>query len=193
MKTAILILAAGESSRMGEAKQLLPIGETTLLGLAIEGALKSKADNVYCVLGANSEAIQKSINRYTIEIIINKNYQLGLSSSIKEGLKYLESKDYDAILMMLADQPNVDARYLNKLIDENHKQPAKIIASSYAGLFGVPAIFPKSYFKQLLQLNGDKGAYTILNSPKTEVIKIDVTKLKDIDTKEDFLDFLDSL
>jgi molybdenum cofactor cytidylyltransferase len=193
MKTAILILAAGESSRMGESKQLLPIGETTLLGRAIEGALKSKTDKVYCVVGANSDAIQKSIQHYAIEIIHNNYYQLGLSSSIIEGVKYLESKNYDAILMMLGDQPKVDIQYLNQLIDELNKQPSKIIASSYAGISGVPAIFPKSYFKQLLHLKGDKGANPVLNSPKTEVIKIDSTKLKDIDTKEDYLDFLDSL
>jgi molybdenum cofactor cytidylyltransferase len=193
MKTAILILAAGKSSRMGTAKQLLPVGKTTLLGLAIESAIQSKADKTYCVIGANSEAIQKSIERYAVEMIQNNDYQLGLSSSIKKGLEYLESKHYDAILIMLADQPKVDTAYLNQFIDELHKQPSKIIASSYSGVYGVPAIFPKSYVDQLLLLKGDKGAKDFLNSSKAQVIQLNNNQLTDIDTNQDYIDFLNSI
>jgi molybdenum cofactor cytidylyltransferase len=178
---------------MGQAKQLLPIGKTTLLGLAIEEALNSKADKVYCVLGANFEDIKKSIEHYPIEIIKNKDYQLGLSSSINKGVTHLESKDYDAILIMLADQPNLDSKYHNQLIDEHHKQPDKIIASSYSGLNGVPAVFPKSYFDKLLNLKGDKGAKDLLNASKTEVLGYNTNQLIDIDTTEDYINFLNSI
>lgn len=193
MKTAILILAAGKSSRMGKVKQLLPIGNTTLLGLAIERALKTNADKTYCVLGANSEVIQKSIKHYPVEIIMNKDYLLGLSSSITKGISYLKSKDYDALLIMLADQPNLDAKYLNQLMDEHHKEPTKIIASYYDGLFGVPAIFPKVYFNQLLNLKGDKGAKHFLNASKGEVLGCNTDQLTDIDTNQDYKDFLNAI
>jgi molybdenum cofactor cytidylyltransferase len=193
MKTAILILAAGESSRMGEAKQLLPIGNKTLLGIAIEGALKSKADSVYCVLGAHSEVIQKTIKHYSIKIIDNNEYQLGLSSSIIKGIDCLKTEHFDNVLIMLGDQPNVDQAYLNQLMDAHHNNPTKIITSSYDGSFGVPAIFPKSYFNQLLHLKGDKGAKNFLNSAKVEVLGYNSDQLTDIDTTKDYLDFLNSM
>lgn len=193
MKTAIVILAAGKSSRMGRAKQLLAIGNKTLLVLAVESAMQSKADKTYCVLGAHFEAIQKSIEHYSVEIIMNANYHLGLSSSIIAGLKHLEDQHYDSILIMLADQPKVDANYLNQLIEESIKQPSKIIASSYSGLSGVPAVFPKIYYNELLNLKGDKGAKVFLNSSKTEVIQIDSIPLIDIDTADDYSEYLNSL
>lgn len=192
MKTAILILAAGSSTRMGKAKQLLPFGKTTLLGLAIENALQSKVNKVYCVLGANAKAIQKSIGHYPIKIITNSEYHLGLSSSIKAGIEHLKLEAYDAILIMLADQPNVDVQYLNQFLIEINEQPTKIIASNYSGSFGVPAIFPKSFYPELQELSGDKGAKTFLNSLNEDVVKIDSLKLSDIDTPQDYLDFLES-
>jgi molybdenum cofactor cytidylyltransferase len=128
-----------------------------------------------------------------VEIIQNCDYELGLSSSIKKGLNFIKSKGYDAILIMLADQPKVDTDYLNHFIDEIQKQPSKIIASSYSGISGVPAIFPKAYFNQLLHLKGDQGAKQLLNSPKSEVISFTTNKLTDIDTKQDYLDYLNSI
>ncbi len=193
MKTAVLLLAAGKSSRMGRVKQLLPIGDKTLLEIAIKSAIQSKADKTYCVLGAHFEAIQKSIEDYPVEIILNTNYHSGLGSSIIAGLKHLEDKHFQSILIMLADQPEVDANYLNQLIDESSKQPSKIIASSYSGLSGVPAVFPKQYYNELLNLKGDKGAKDFLNSSTTEVIQIDSIPLIDIDTTEDYSAYLNSL
>lgn len=193
MKTAVVILAAGKSSRMGRTKQLLPIGNKTLLALAVESAIQSIADKTYCVLGAYSEVIQKSIEQYPIEIIMNTNYHLGLSSSIVAGLNHIEYKHYDSLVIMLADQPKVDTQYLNKLIDESHKQPSKIIASSYSGISGVPAVFPKIYYKELLNLKGDKGAKAFLNSAEMEIIQIDSIPLVDIDTADDYSKYLNSL
>lgn len=190
---AILILAAGKASRMGKIKQLLPVGKTTLLGLAIENALNSKADKVYCVLGANSEIIQKSIEHYPIDVILNENYSLGLSASISKGVDYLKTEDFDAILIMLGDQPNADANYLNLLMDEHQSQPTKIVASSYNGIFGVPAIFPRTYFYQLLHLKGDKGAKDFLNAANNKVLSCKTDQLTDIDTTQDYLDFLNSM
>ncbi|MEH6535117.1 MAG: nucleotidyltransferase family protein [Psychroserpens sp.] len=193
MTISILILSAGSSSRMGTTKQLLPIGKTTLLGISIENAIQSKANKIFCVLGANAKNIQQSLVQYDIEVITNNNHNEGLSSSIIEGIQYIEDKNFDAVLIMLGDQPKVDSNYLNALISSFKKNPTKISASDYSNNIGVPAIFPKTFFKQLQCLKGDKGAKDFLNTHKTQVIPIKSDKLVDIDTQEDYLNFLRSL
>jgi len=194
MNIAVLILAAGNSSRMGSPKQLLPVGKKTLLGIAVESALKSKANTTYCVLGANAEKIAKSLEHYNVELILNPDYNKGLSSSITAGIDYIFPLNFDAVLVTLGDQPFVDSIFLNKMIDSFHKNPLLISASRYAKNFGVPAIFPKSYFQQLQKLDGDKGAKELLNSQKTPIRAIQtqiITDLFDIDTPKDYTAFKD--
>lgn len=186
MKIAALILAAGMSSRMGTAKQLLPYKQTTLLGWAIENAIKSEVHTVYCVLGANAEEIAPTISKHHIEIIHNQDYQKGLSSSITSGIDHIKALDYDAVFIMLCDQPNVNDTYINTLLSKFQLNPNHIVASCYKNIKGVPAVFPKKQFSNLLSLKGDKGAKLLLNtdsSVKSIETSID---LFDIDTPEDY-------
>lgn len=193
MNIAILILAAGTSTRMGTAKQLLPVRDKTLLGLTIENAINSKANQVFCVLGANAETIEQSIKKYTIEIINNSNYKNGLSSSITEGIIYIITRNFDAVLIALGDQPKVESNYLNTLIDSFKNNPTQISASNYSNNAGVPAIFPKHYFEQLKHLKGDKGARELLNSHKDDIILFKTNQLIDIDTKQDYDNLLKAM
>ncbi|WGH74256.1 nucleotidyltransferase family protein [Tenacibaculum tangerinum] len=191
--TVILIMAAGSASRMGKTKQLLPYKNTTLLEHAIEQAQKSVVKNVYCVLGANKETIQEKIKHHPIEIIYNPNYKNGLSTSIAKGIEYIQEKNFDTVLIMLADQPHVTFEYLNSLIEISEKNPLKIIASKYQHTVGVPAIFPKKYFHNLMNLKGDKGAKSFLESPTAEIIKTTISNnLVDIDTPEDYKNLLEN-
>ena len=185
--TAILILAAGSASRMGKMKQLLPYKNTTLLEWAIEQAQKSIVKNVFCVLGAHKEAIEKQLTTKPIEVIYNPNYKNGLSTSIVEGINLLQKHNFDNALIMLADQPHVTSEYLNSLIETSKKNPSNIIASSYQESAGVPAVFPKNYFNELLNLKGDKGAKSFLLQHNDDVIKVNSHQnLLDIDTPEDY-------
>lgn len=185
-KTATLILAAGKSSRMGSPKQLLPYKTTTLLGWTVEQALQSKTNAVFCVIGANATPIKKSIEKYPIEIIFNANFNNGLSTSIVAGINYLKNKKFDTVLILLADQPNVTAHYLNELITASKENKTKIIASTYNESVGVPAVFPKQYFQQLLKLSGDTGAKKILEKHQKEIISIKPINLIDIDTVNEY-------
>ena len=185
MKIAILILAAGESKRMHDIKQLLPWKKTTLLGNAIEQALKSKATQVYVVLGANANKITPTIAPYNIQSIENKNWKNGLGNSIACGVNYIKETPhhYDAILITLADQPLIKAAYYNLLIDEYAKKEAKIIASEINNTPSVPAIFDALYFENLTQLTEDKGAKEILRTAQKEVYMLrSDTNLIDLDT-----------
>jgi len=186
MRLAVLILAAGSSTRMGEPKQLLPVGDTTLLGVAIKNALQSNADEIYCVLGANEAKIKKSISIFNVETIFNPKHKDGISSSIAEGIRFLKLKNFDAVVIALGDQPFVDPEFLNRLIDTYKNNPQFIIASGYENNNGVPAVFPKVYFDKLMKLKGDKGAKEFLNSKNHSILVLDSEKIDDIDTIKDY-------
>lgn len=191
MKIAALILAAGMSSRMGTAKQLLPYKHTTLLGWTIENAVKSEVNAVYCILGANAEEIASNISKYNVETIHNQDYQKGLSSSIISGIKHIKTLDYDAVFIMLCDQPGVNDMYINALVSKFKSKPNHIIASRYKNIKGVPAIFPKEQFSNLLNLKDDKGAKLLLNTSNKLVTTVETPiDLFDIDTPNDYKDFI---
>ncbi|KAF9659705.1 nucleotidyltransferase family protein [Tenacibaculum sp. ZH5_bin.1] len=186
-KTAILILAAGSASRMGKIKQLLPYKNTTLLEWTIEQAQKSTIKNVFCVLGANKDAIEKKLTTNAIITIYNPKHQDGLSTSIIKGIEFLQEHNFDNALIMLADQPHVTSEYLNSLIKVSKRNPSKIITSNYQGSVGVPAVFPKEYFNKLLNLKGDKGAKNFLLQHDDNIFKVNSSlNLLDIDTPEDY-------
>ena len=184
---AIVIVAAGSSSRMKNTKQLLPLGKTTLLGNAIVQAKASAAEEVITILGANLQKISSEIARFNINIIENKQWEKGIGSSIAAGMKYmLEKKNYKAAIIMLADQPLIDSEYLNQLIQIFEQNPFRIVATKYPKSNGVPALFPSQYFEQLSELTGDVGAKYLLNG-ETSVVTIDAgNKIVDIDTPYDY-------
>ncbi|BAO76964.1 nucleotidyltransferase family protein [Winogradskyella sp. PG-2] len=189
---SILILAAGNSNRMGTSKQLLPVGKTTLLGVTIENALLSNANKVYCVLGANAKIITESISNYNVDTIFNSKYKSGLSSSIVKGIEHIEEENLDAVLILLGDQPFIESIYINEIIDAYTKHDKTIIASLYKTSLGVPALIPKKYFNDLLKLKGDNGAKSFFKTQKENIISIKNGKLMDIDTKEQYQDFINS-
>lgn len=175
---------------MGTPKQLLKWGNTTLLGNAIETALKLSVKEMIVVLGANYNAIKKELGHYPITILNNEDWQKGLGKSLAFGVEYITSskQKVDGILVTLADQPLINAEFLNKLIDEFNKKEHPIIATSYKNKkYGVPVIFDKIYFEELLALNDDYGAKHLLKKNKS-LAKILIPELEnlDLDLKADY-------
>lgn len=192
---AILVLAAGKSSRMKSIKQLEKVDNKTLLDITLEKTKQLFSKAVFCVLGANSEIIKKNINTRDITFIDNKNFETGLSSSIVAGLHHFkkEQLNFDGILMLLADQPAIEISYLKNMLHLFELNTDKIIASKYDTILGVPAIFPKNSFQELENLQGDKGAKAFLNDATNIVISPkEKTNLIDIDTKEQLKLFINS-
>lgn len=183
---AVLILAAGSSSRMGFPKQLLKWGKTTLLNHSIEQALGSKANSVFVVLGANYEAIMPIIQNKSAVVIKNEGWKSGLGNTISYGVGQILNQDFDGILLMLVDQPQVDTSLLNKLISAFEKSQKRIISTAYKkGTGGVPALFDKSYFKRLLLLSGERGGKQFIENNVSSVLLIEPKNpIKDIDTVE---------
>jgi molybdenum cofactor cytidylyltransferase len=185
---AVLVLAAGKSSRMNGIKQLEKINNKTLLDITLEKLKNIFFDEIYCVLGANADKIKAEITSENIQFIENLNYEKGLSSSIVSGIEYFkkETLNFDGIYILLADQPGIETAYLKSLLVLFKKHKDLIIASNYGNKLGVPAIFPKKYFPELLLIKGDKGAKEFINQRKNEVVYPESsTNFFDIDTKED--------
>jgi len=186
--TGLIILAAGCSSRLGEPKQNLVYEDKTLLQRAIDAANGSGCDPIIVVLGANADAIVPVISgQDDILIVINPEWEEGIASSIRTGLAEIEKDDrVSNVIIMLCDQPFVDAALLQKLI--RAKQSDKnIVACSYAGTIGVPALFDRILFVKLLKLQGQDGAKKILKDHPDDMATIEFDKGNiDIDTKDDY-------
>ncbi|MDT7830413.1 nucleotidyltransferase family protein [Pricia sp. S334] len=184
---AVLILAAGASSRMGLVKQLLPWKDTTLLGQTIQTATASDAASVTVVLGANAASIRNGIAKFEVGIVENSDWSAGLGSSIARGTDYLTDKDNkpDGILMMLADQPLIDTVYLNTMMVAFERGQRPIVATRYENRAGVPALFSASLFEELMALENDSGAKDIIE--EHDVLVLDSEGITvDIDTKSDY-------
>jgi len=192
---AVLILAAGASSRMGTPKQILPWKDTTLLGHAIRTAKASQTAKIFVVLGANSEEIRPTISEEGIVVLNNQNWQNGLGTSIAAGIEQFKTNEklYDAVLIMLVDQPLISADYLNQLIQSFHESKKGIVATAYGSRAGVPAIFSPTYFSELGKLNDDYGAKKILNNHDSDLITLYPKGIEqDVDTPDHYKALLKS-
>ena len=178
---AILILAAGTSSRLGEPKQLVKFQNKTLIQNSIEKALEVSS-NVTVVLGSNADLIIKEIIDYPISIVVNEEFEKGIGSSISYGISC--TKEFDKTLLMLCDQPFINSSHLQNLINDSNYSN-EIICSFYNNDVAVPAIFPKRFYKDLSALNTNKGAKAIIKKNIHKTVDLDDKLAFDVDTKED--------
>jgi len=187
----IVLLAAGSSSRLGKPKQLLLCREHTLLQHSIQTALASLAKRVIVVLGANADIIEKGITKENDRLvcITNDQWQEGLASSIRCGLQYLlrQMPEPQNVMFMVCDQPYINTELLDKLVTLQRQTGHSIVASKYAETTGIPAIFSRDLFPELLQLTGDRGARKLIHQQKEDVATVafpmgDI----DIDTMADY-------
>jgi CTP:molybdopterin cytidylyltransferase MocA len=185
-RVAAVILAAGGSSRFGEPKQLIELGGLPLVRKAAMSALEAGALPVVVVLGAENDQILPALEGLEdVRIALNSRWKSGLASSLAAGLSALaDDADVDGALIVLADQPFVDAHSLKNLLDAFG--PSRLVASSYSNTLGVPAVVGREFFVELMQLTGDRGAGPWLRARSSEVtqIPLPVSPL-DIDTKDD--------
>jgi len=184
----IVILAAGESRRLGKPKQLLQFEGKTLLRHAVKVAIETNY-KIAVVLGANFEKTKAEIEDLEIEICFNENWQNGMSSSIKTGLKkILETMpNLCAVIIQLCDQPFVNSSILKRLAETYKRTNTPIVACEYAETVGVPALFSCVIFDELFALSADEGAKQIIKKYSASVEKISVPEAEiDIDTMKDY-------
>lgn len=189
---ALIILAAGASRRLGFPKQTLLYKGRTLLEIAIEAGLKSKCQPVTVVLGANADKIEPGLQDYPINIIRNPDWETGMGSSIALAIKEIQNNaDITQTVIMLCDQPFVTSRLIDSLLYKQQEANKKIIACIYKDTIGVPVLFSRSLFGELILLQGQEGAKKILNAHADDIATIPFEKGGvDIDTVADYEELL---
>jgi molybdenum cofactor cytidylyltransferase len=175
MPVAAILLAAGESRRLGRPKQLLLYRGETLLNGAIRTATEAGASPVMAVLGAHFKMVVASIESRTVLPVHNDHWRQGMGSSVETGMRALGvcAPDATGVLLMGCDQPRLTADHLRALLEAFASNASPVIAaSSYAGIQGVPAVFPRETFAELRALGGDKGARSIIERAPCPVVAI---------------------
>ena len=182
-----LVLAAGDSSRFGSAKQLVRVAGRPLLHTAVTRAAEVTGNALIVVLGAGAARLAPLLKHSPGSIVINREWREGLGSSIRAGVAKLPPA-CNAVMLLLADQAAVTADDLRRLAGTWRKQPQCIAAALYGGVSGAPAIFPRSTFRELCELRGDLGARALLRRNAARVVRVPMPSAAvDIDTPEDLL------
>jgi molybdenum cofactor cytidylyltransferase len=180
-----LVLAAGGSTRLGQAKQLLPYGGAPLLGHVLQTARSCPFDQLLCVVGGASAEVRRWVDLREVEVVENEAYAEGCSSSIAAALEHVDVR-CDVLVLMLGDQPGVGVANVEALLDGRGDAPLAVCA--YRDGRGHPLAVARSMFGELASLHGDKGVWKLMDRFADEVaeVEIDGPIPLDVDTWEDY-------
>jgi molybdenum cofactor cytidylyltransferase len=183
--TTGLVLAAGGSTRLGASKQLLRLGSETLLGHVLWTARACRFDQLLCVLGAAAEEVRAAVDLDGVEVVENRAFGEGCSSSIATALRAVDPRS-QLLVLMLGDQPGVDARTVRALLAQRRGAP--IAACRYDDGRGHPLAFARSVFGELADLHGDKGVWRLLDVHAGMLAEVPIPGAvpRDVDTWEDY-------
>lgn len=183
-----VVLSAGESSRMGQPKALLPIDGQTFIE-RIVGALRDGAiERMVVVLGFNASELRGKIAHLPVEVVVNADYKQGQLSSLQTAIRYLESdKDCIGMMVHLVDHPYVEPRLVREMLGRFDQSKNLIVVPRHHGKRGHPVIFSRKLFQELLDAPMDQGAKAVVNAHRAETLEIDTEEVGitlDIDTPE---------
>ncbi len=188
-----ILLAAGESKRMGRLKPGLPLGNSTILEQSVDNLVHSRIDELIVVLGYRAQELMEKVAGRPVKTVINPDYEQGMSTSIIAGLHLVDDKA-QAVVFALADQPFIDSKIIDRLIDAFSHTSKGIVVPTYRGRRGHPVIFAVRYREELLRLRGDVGGKQIIKENADDVLEIPVDSESinvDIDTMSDYCAYLD--
>ncbi|MGH7367766.1 MAG: nucleotidyltransferase family protein [Candidatus Rokuibacteriota bacterium] len=159
-----LVLAAGASTRLGQPKQLLPFGRTTMLERVVgETGAAAALDQVVVVIGGAAAAVRERVNFGGATVVENPEFTEGCASSYRTGLAALDPRA-EAVVVLLGDQPGVDRGLVDLVVEAWRRGPAPIRLASYHGRLGHPMVFARSLFERLAALQGDKAAWKLVDA-----------------------------
>jgi molybdenum cofactor cytidylyltransferase len=183
-----MILAAGESKRMGKPKLLLPFGEKTIIETIVETVVSSKVEKTLVILGSDRETIEEKIKNSPVEIVYNPDFRSGMLSSVQCGFKAL-SEETRAVLVVLGDQPKTSTSVINKLIDAYRSSGKGIVLPVYKKERGHPVLIDVKYGEEVENLSPEIGLRgTVYNHPE-DILEVDVETpsiFQDIDDESDY-------
>ena len=183
-----LVLAAGESRRMGRTKLLLPFGQKTMIEAVISHVTRSQVNHIIVVLGADADKIKSKIKNLPIATVLNSNYKQGMLSSIKCGFHHLPEKT-EAVLVCLGDQPSIPSSVADQVIETYKKTKKGIVVPVYHKERGHPVLIDVKYKKEIEKLDPAIGLRQLVyNHPEDTVeVKVDTSSiLRDIDSVDDY-------
>jgi molybdenum cofactor cytidylyltransferase len=187
-KIGIIILAAGDSSRLGRPKQLLPFGGKTFLAHIVDEAVEANLEPVIVVTGAYAAEVGETLKERRITIVYNPHWEEGMASGIVAGLAELQSAlpHSRGVIVAVCDQPYLSANLLGELVEQFRVSGKNLVACAYGGTLGTPVLFGSRYFGELSALSGPEGARKLLKLYPDDVTAIHFPKGSiDIDTEED--------
>ncbi len=187
-RVGIIILAAGESRRMGKSKLLLPYGDSSIIETVVNHACLSSADHVLMVLGRDEKRIAGLVKDYDVQITPNPDFKSGMISSVKCGLKSLP-ENLDAVMILLGDQPMIGPPLLDELLQAYRQSKDRILVATYQGKRGHPLLFNAGFRKEILDFPSSKSLKDLLISHSADIREIETDApeiLRDIDTEEDY-------
>lgn len=187
-----IILAAGESTRMGFPKMLLPFRGSTIVEQVIENVINSQVDGTVVVLGAGSEEIRKVIVRWPVKHCYNESYKDGMLSSIKCGLRLLP-RHFEAVMVFPGDQPLIRPEIADMLISAFRATDKGIVVPAYGNRRGHPLLISGRYREALMSLDQEKGLRSLAHNYPGDVLEVETDDpdiLRDIDSQEDYLNVL---
>ncbi len=185
-----IVLSAGESSRMGRPKALLPIEGQTFLERIVAALKKTQVGKIIVVLGHDAENMTREIKHLPVEVLINSDYQLGQLSSLQTAVRHLQSDEHcDGMLVHLVDHPYIDGKLVDLMIERFYESTKLIVVPRYQGKRGHPVIFSRSLFGELLDAPIEQGAKAVVNAHAKETLEIaagDEGVTIDIDTPDEY-------
>jgi molybdenum cofactor cytidylyltransferase len=187
-RIAAVVLSAGESSRMGRPKALLPIEGETFIGRIVGSLKRTQVGKILVVLGHNAGPLAAAIGALPVEILINPNYQLGQLSSLQVAVRtLLPDPDCDGMLVHLVDHPYIDASLVDRMIRQFYESKKNIVVPRCRGKRGHPVLFSRRLFGELLDAPMDQGAKAVVNAHGDATLEIETDEegiAVDIDTPE---------
>jgi len=181
-----IVLAAGMSTRMGTSKQLLPLGDRTVIEV-VAGVVLSRLERVVVVLGYRAEGVGKALERLPVECVINPDYGSGMLSSVKSGIRAVfRAKGY---LVCLGDQPGVDPQIIDAVLAAYSRSGKGIVIPTYGGRRGHPILISRTYRREILSLPEDLGLNVVTRGHPDDTLEVPVADpqiLRDMDTPADY-------
>jgi molybdenum cofactor cytidylyltransferase len=187
-----LVLGAGGSTRLGRPKQLLPYGDGTLLGHVVGVARECGFEQTIVAIGGAADEIRDGVDLGGVDVVVNRDYGEGCSSSIAAALAAVDPR-CDVLVLMLGDQPGVSAATVATLLAGRGDSPLAVCR--YEDGRGHPLAFGRAAFGDLAELHGDKGVWRLLDRRADEVVEVPVAGPipRDVDTPQDYRAVLDEL
>lgn len=189
MKISAIVLAGGQSTRMGTNKLLLDLGGQTLVERVVSVLLGSQVDHVIVVVGFEWERVREQLKEKDVQVVYNRQYPEGMAASIREGLRHIDPGTH-GVLIALADHPLLTSDVIDQLIDAYRETRKGIVCPTFEAKRGHPVIFNLAkYGKALSQLKGDIGGRVVIETHRDDLLEFAVDSpavIRDIDSWEDY-------